>query len=57
MVKKKYYRNEGWGLARDGIKVCQMSLFITTSKVDAAFHPSEVNKMSTRDFWELRSKK
>ena len=49
--------NEGWGLARDGIKVCQMPLFITTSKVDAAFHPCEVNKVSTRDFWEFISKK
>ena len=23
------------------------------SKVDLAFHPSEVDKMSTRNFWEL----
>ena len=27
------------------------------SKVDSAFHPSEVNKMSTRNFWELNCKK
>ena len=27
------------------------------SKVDSAFYPSEVNKMSTRTFWELSSKK
>ena len=27
------------------------------SKVNSAFHPSEVDKMSTRDFWELGSKK
>ena len=27
------------------------------SKVDSAFHPSEVNKMSTRNFWELGGKK
>ena len=27
------------------------------SKVNAAFHPSEVDQMSTRDFWELGSKK
>ena len=27
------------------------------SKVDSAFHPYEVNKMSTRNFWELNGKK
>ena len=27
------------------------------SKVDSAFHPSEVDKMSTRNFWELSAKK
>ena len=27
------------------------------SKVDSVFHPSEVNKMSTRNFWELSGKK
>ena len=27
------------------------------SKVDSAFHPSEVDKMSTRNFWELSGKK
>ena len=27
------------------------------SKVDSAFQPSKVNKMSTRNFWELRGKK
>ena len=27
------------------------------SKVDAAFHPSEVGQMSTRNFWELNGKK
>ena len=27
------------------------------SKIDSAFHPSEVDKMSTRDFWKLSSKK
>ena len=26
------------------------------SKVDSAIHSSEVNKMSTRDFWELCGK-
>ena len=26
-------------------------------KVDSAFHPSEVDKMSTRNFWELSGKK
>ena len=25
------------------------------SKVDSAFHPPEVDKMSTRNFWELSS--
>ena len=27
------------------------------AKVDSAFHPSKVNKMSTRNFWELNGKK
>ena len=27
------------------------------SKVDSAFHPSEVDKMSTSNFWELNGKK
>ena len=27
------------------------------SKVDSAFHPSEVGKMSTRNFWELSGQK
>ena len=27
------------------------------SKVDSDFHPSEVDKMSTGNFWELSSKK
>ena len=27
------------------------------SKVDPAFHPSEVDKMSTKNFWELSGKK
>ena len=26
-------------------------------KVDSALHPSEVDQMSTRNFWELSSKK
>ena len=26
-------------------------------KVDSVFHPSEVDKMSTRDFWKLSGKK
>ena len=27
------------------------------SEVDSVFHPSEVDKMSNRDFWELSGKK
>ena len=27
------------------------------SKVDSAFHPPEVDRMSTRNFWELSGKK
>ena len=27
------------------------------SKVDSAFHPSKVNKMNVKNFWELRGKK
>ena len=34
-------------------------IFKTTGwlKVNSAFHPSEVDKMSTRNFWELSGKK
>ena len=28
-----------------------------SSKFDSAFHPSEVNQMNTRNFWELSGKK
>ena len=27
------------------------------SKVDPAFHPSDVDKMTNRNFWELNGKK
>ena len=30
---------------------------LSGSKVDSAFHPFEVDKMSTRNFWELSGKK
>ena len=29
---------------------------LSCSKVDSAFHPSEVDKMSNRTFWELSGK-
>ena len=29
----------------------------TRSKVDSVFHPSDVGKMSNRNFWELSGKK
>ena len=32
-------------------------LSLSSFKVDSAFHPSEVDKMSTRNFWELSGKK
>ena len=34
-------------------------VFKTTgdSKVDSAFHPSNINKMSTTNFWELSGEK
>ena len=32
-------------------------MFLGGSKFDSAVHPSEVDKMSTRDFWELSGKK
>ena len=30
---------------------------LSGSKVDSAFHPSDVDKMSTRNFWDLSDKK
>ena len=46
---------------------CRLNLYLSNpgvpcsklpsgSKVDSAFHPSEVGKMSTRNFWELSGK-
>ena len=37
--------------------VVLMSKLLGGSKVDSAFHPSKVDKMSTRNFWELSGKK
>ena len=31
--------------------------YVGGSKVNSAFHPSDVDKMSTRNFWELIGKK
>ena len=53
------------GLWSNGLVVKELDsqsrgpVFKTTggSKVDSAFHPSEVNKVSTRNFWELSGKK
>ena len=36
---------------------CLNSKPLGGSYVDSAFHPSEVDKMSTRKFWELSGKK
>ena len=35
----------------------RLGKFLSGSKVDSAFHPSEVDKMSTRNFWELSGEK
>ena len=37
--------------------VCSIIVTLGGSKVDSAFHASEVDKMSTRFFWELSGKK
>ena len=37
--------------------VCSITVTLGGSKVDSAFHPSEVDKMSTRSFWKLSGKK
>ena len=46
--------NEGTGFPIHGF-FCSKPL--GGFKVDSAFHPSEVDKMTTRDFWEQRGKK
>ena len=38
-------------------RFCYTVIFFCGSKVDSAFHPSEVDKMSTRNFWELLVKR
>ena len=37
MVKKEYFGNECFGLARDHIKLCQTNLFITTKTIKVSF--------------------
>ena len=50
------------------LKQCRLRCWITNpgtpyskplgcSKVDAVFHPSEVDQISTRNFWELNGEK
>ena len=45
------------------VKALDSSLGVPCSKpldgsmVNSAFHPSEVDKLSTRNFWELNGKK
>ena len=46
-----YYMSE---LASNGFVVKALD---SQSKVDSAFHRSEVDKMGTRNFWELSGKK
>ena len=43
--------------ALDSNPEVQRSKPLSGSKVDSAFHLSEVDKMSTRNFWELSGKK
>ena len=48
MVKKRYYGNECFGLARDRIEVCQMYLFTTT---DIGHKMSMVLDTKKPNFW------
>ena len=52
---------ESWKvILNNGAKIGIMIIDISKafgSKVDSAFHPSGVDKMSTRNFWELTGKK
>ena len=43
--------------SKDLTKLLPCSKPLGGSKVDSAFHPSNVDKMTTRNFWELSGKK
>ena len=43
--------------AKPGSDPLQSAGSLDGSKVDSAFHPSEVDEMSTRNIWELSGKK
>ena len=55
-----FYDTHGKHYAKNQVSRCWIpnpgvpfSKSLSGSKVDSAFHPSEVNKMSIRNFWDL----
>ena len=55
IILPKYTINDNRWISNPGVP-CSKPLG-GGSKVDLAFHPSKVDKMSTRNFWELSGKK
>ena len=51
---EQWLSGQGAGFPNPGVP-CSKPL--GGSKVDSAFHPTEVGKMNTRNFWELSGKK
>ena len=45
------------GLKLDSQSRCPVFKTMGSSKVNSAFHPSKVDQMSTRNFWEVSGKK
>ena len=51
----QYPNLEGQG--REDWETFFLRVLLGSTKVDSAIHSSEVDQMSTRNFWELRGKK
>ena len=50
----KTFKQRPWVIPNSGV-LCLKPL--GGSEVNSAFHPSKVDKMSTRNFWQLSGKK
>ena len=46
-----------WHLCLNLSLPIKIAIFSKAALLDSAFHSSEVDKMSTRNFWELNGKK
>ena len=56
-VLREFHETPEWPLVCNNFYMEMCSKPLRGSKVDSAFHPSEVDKMSTRNIWEPSGKK